>query len=83
MVNTNKVIGFYTDVFGNEINEYEQVKRYTVWYEGYLFTGDSKGINEHSYDAWEDAVALYDAYGDMIHINDNDYGVTFEYGDWN
>lgn len=26
MVDTKKVIGFYTDVFGTEMNEYEQVK---------------------------------------------------------
>lgn len=83
MVNTNKVIGFYTDVYGNEVNEYEQVKKYTVWYEGYIFNGDSNGINEHGYDRWEDAVSLYYAYGDMIHITDNEYDVTFEYGDWN
>ena len=25
MVSTGKVIGFYTDVFGNEIDEYEQI----------------------------------------------------------
>ena len=83
MINTNKVIGSYTDVFGNEINEYEQIERYTVWYEGYLFEGDSDGLNEHGYDKWEDAIALYVAYGDMIRIRDNRYDVTFEYGEWN
>ena len=31
MINTNKEVGFYTDVFGNEITEYEQIERYTVW----------------------------------------------------
>ena len=30
MINTNNVVGFYTDVFGNEVNEYEQINRYTV-----------------------------------------------------
>lgn len=83
MINTDKVIGFYTDVFGNEIDEYEQKAKYTVWYEGYLFDGDTDGYNEHDIDNWEDANALYDAYGDMIHIRDNEYGVTFEYGEWN
>ena len=39
MVDTNKAIGFYTDVFGNEIDEYERVEKYTVWYEGHLFEG--------------------------------------------
>ena len=67
MVNTDKVVGFYTDVFGNEVDEYEQIERYTVWYEGYLFDGDTDGYNEHGYDKF-----LYDAYGDMIHIKDNE-----------
>ena len=35
------------------------------------------------YDKFEDAIALYHEYGDMIHINDNEYGVSFDYGDWN
>ena len=30
MINTEKEIGFYTDVFGNEITEYEQIEKYTV-----------------------------------------------------
>ena len=59
MINTNKVIGSYIDVFGNEINEYEQIERYTVWYEGHLFEGDSDGLNEHGYDRWEDAMGVY------------------------
>ena len=83
MINTSKVIGSYIDVFGNEINVYEQIERYTVWYEGHLFEGDSDGLNEHGYDKWEDAIALYVAYGDMIRIRDNRYDVTFEYGEWN
>ena len=37
MVNTDKVVGFYTDVFGNEIDEYEQIERYTVYYKGHIF----------------------------------------------
>ena len=83
MINTDKVIGFYTDVFGNEIEEYKQEERYTVWYKGYLFDGDLDGYNEHEYDKFVDAIALYNAYGDMIHIKDNEYGVTFDYGEWN
>ena len=83
MVNTNKVIGFYTDVFENEVDEYEQIEKYSVCYRGYLFKGDSKGYNEHGYDRWEDAKAIYDAYPDIVSIRDNEYGVTFEKGDWN
>ena len=83
MVSTNKIIGFYTDAFGNEIDEYEQIEKYTVWYEGKLFEGDSEGFNEHHYDKWEDAISLYHTYGDMIHIKDNEYGCTFDCGEWN
>ena len=83
MIDTSKVIGFYTDVFGNEIDIYEQIERYTVFYNGYLFDGDANGYNEHGYDRFEDAIALYHAYGDMIHIKDNEYNVTFEYVEWN
>lgn len=83
MIDTQKVINTYTDVFNNEIDEYEQTTRYTVWYKGYLFDGDTNGYNKHNYDKWEDAIALYHTYGDMIHIKDNLYDVTFEYGDWN
>ena len=78
MVNTNKVVGFYTDVFGNEINEYEQMPKYTIGYEGFLFEGDSDGWNERGCDKWEDAVALYHAYSDIIQIKDNEYGVIFK-----
>lgn len=56
--------------------------RYSVIYEGYLFEGDTDGLNIHGYDKFEDAVALYDFYGDMIHIKDNDYDITFANGEW-
>ena len=59
------------------------INKYTVWYEGALFEGDTDGFNEHGYDIWEEAIALYYTYGDMIHIKDNEYGCTFEYGEWN
>jgi len=83
MINGEKVIGFYTDCFGNEIDEYEKLYKYTVWYEGYLFVGDTDGYNEHGYDRFDDAIALYEAYVDMIHIRDNEYEVSFDYGEWN
>ena len=83
MLNTDTVIGFYTDVFGNEVDEYKQTKRYTVWYNGFLFDGDTCGYNEHEYNRFEDAISLYDTYGDMIHIKDNEYDVSFDCGEWN
>ena len=69
--------------YGNEIDEYEQTERYSVCYEGKLFDGDKDGYNEHGYDRWEEAIAIYHTYGDMIHIRDNEYDVSFDYGDWN
>ena len=83
MINTEKVIGFYTDAWGNEIDVYEQTERYTVWYEGQLFEGDKAGYNEHGFDRWEEAIALYHTYGDIIHIRDNEYGCSFDNGEWN
>lgn len=83
MTKTEKIVDFYTDIFGNEINVYEEIPRYTVGYEGYLFYGDTDGWNEHNIDLWEDAIAIYYAYGDMIYIRDNEYGVTFSHGNWN
>ena len=82
MINTEKVIGFYTDVFGNEITEYEQIEKYTVGYEGILFDGDTEGHNKHNYDNWEDAKAVYDMAPDIVSIKDNEYGMIFENGDW-
>ena len=83
MIETEKIINTYIDSYDNEIDEYKQIKRYTVWYEGYLFDGDTEGYNKHNYDKFEDAIALYIQYGDMIHIKDNEYDVVYEYGNWN
>jgi hypothetical protein len=82
MINTEKVIGFYVDAFGNEIDEYEQVERYTVCYVGHLFDGDTDGYNAHGVDRWEDAIALYYMYPDMISIRENEYDVIFARGEW-
>ena len=83
MINTSHVVGFYEDIFGNEIDEYEQTERYTLSYEGVLFEGDSEGFNCHDIDSWNDAIAIYDAYPNMrISIIDNLYDVTFVDGEW-
>ena len=58
--------------------------RYTVSYEGYLFYGDNEnGWNHHGYDRWEDVQSLINAYGDIIEVTDNEYGVPFAHGEWN
>lgn len=81
MIDSEKVIGFYTDVFGNEIDEYEQIERYSLIYEGYIFEGDSEGFNERGIDSWEEALLLYYAYPNIT-IHDNKYGCTFSKGEW-
>lgn len=83
MINTEKVIGFYTDVFGNEIDEYEQDFKYTVHYKGAFFEGDTDGWNECGYDDWDMAFELYHAIGGKdVYISDNEYGCTFSKGEW-
>lgn len=56
--------------------------RYTVSYEGFLFGGDNEGLNFHDYDRWDEVNSLIDAYGDIIHVSDNEYGISFAYGEW-
>lgn len=56
--------------------------RYTIFYEGYLFYGDSDGLNHHDYDNWREVSSLLNAYGDIITVKDNEYGVTWENGEW-
>ncbi len=84
MVNTNNITGFYTDAFGNEVDEYEQIEKYTVWYKGCLFDGDTAGYNKFNTDNWNDAIGFYNAYGigTEVFIKDNEYDVTFADGDW-
>lgn len=84
MIDTEKIVGYYTDVFGNEIDEYEQIERYTVGYEGKLFEDDTDVWNEHGYDKWEDAIELYNRYGNIVQIliKDNKYDVVFANGEW-
>ena len=57
--------------------------RYTVSYEGYIFVGDSDGLNFHDYDRWEDVASLMGFYGDVITVKDNEYGVAWSNGEWN
>lgn len=57
--------------------------RYTVMYEGYLFMGDSDGLNCHDYDDWKEIQGILGAYGtDFITVRDNEYGVYLEKGEW-
>ena len=84
MINTEKVIGFYTDVFGNEIDEYEQIEKYSVCYKGALFDGDTDSWNELRFDSWEKAKEIYNMLnGKDVYITDNEYGCTFRDDEWN
>ena len=56
-------------------------EKYTVQYNGHLFDGDTDGFNSHNYDRFEDAMRVYNMYPNVI-IHDNEYGVTYENGDW-
>ena len=83
MINTEKVIGFYTDVFGNEIDEYEQTYKYSVCYKGALFDGDTDGWNEIGFDSWVQAKEIYNMLnGKDVYITDNEYDCTFRDDEW-
>lgn len=56
--------------------------RYTVSYEGYLFDGDTEGINFHDIDSWEEVYSLMVAYRDIITVKHNEYDITWEKGEW-
>lgn len=56
--------------------------RYTVVYDGYLFYGDSDGLNIRDADSWDDVKSLINDYGDMIQVRDNEYGVYWSNGGW-
>jgi len=87
MINSDKVIGYYTDVFGNEIDLYEQKSKYTLWYNAKLHEEDKEdGFNSIDYDRWEDAIENYNymvAQGvPDVSLADNEYGVTLKDGEW-
>lgn len=63
--------------------EMKREYRYTVSYEGYLFYGDKEGDwNYHGYNRWQDVQELINAYGNDIHVTDNEYGVSYDNGEW-
>ena len=84
MFETERAVGYYMDVFGNEVTEYERKAQYTVRYKGCVFEGDSQDNNSFDTDSWDKAIAFYHQYKDSccVSIKDNQYDVTFENGDW-
>lgn len=74
---TDRVVDSYVDVFGNEIDVYEEVCRYVVGWEecGEWVKHECK--NER--DAWD----LYYAHeNDRARLYDNQYGISFYDGEW-
>lgn len=68
----------------DDLLEFERKEsRYTVSYIGYLFEGDKLcERNYHDIDSWKEVEELINHYGDMIHVDDNYYGVSWENGKW-
>lgn len=56
--------------------------KYTVVYEGFLFEGDTDGLNRHDTDSHDEAFGIADAYPDIVYVDDNEYGVTYHNGEW-
>ena len=69
----------------NEDGEYIGA-RYTISYRGYLFYGDSDGLNFHDVEDWATVKSFMDAYGyeeDLeFTVKDNEYGVQWFRGEW-
>ena len=66
----------------DDLDNFDNSKRYSIIYEGYLFEGDSKGMNRHDFERFDDALEIYHHYGDIIQIDDNYYGVSLIGGEW-
>lgn len=60
--------------------------RYTVFYEGYLYYGDSEGLNSFESDSWQEVAEFLNAYGDNkeldVYVKDNEYQVSWYRGEW-
>lgn len=79
--NFDKVVGFYVDAFGNEVDEYEMLYKYTVCYKGRVFEGDRDGWNEYNTDGLGEAMSLCrmlhnDGY--KVYITDNEYDAYYD-----
>lgn len=58
-------------------------ERYTISYYGYLFVGDKEDdYNFHYTDDWKNAVNIYNAYPDIVAIDDHLTGMTLRDGAW-
>ena len=85
MIQTDKVIDWYEDEYGNEVDIYEEIEKYTVCYNGSVFVGDDEnGWNEFNTDSFKEAIGFYNTYSDVmdVYIQDNEYGIIYQYGDW-
>ena len=55
---------------------------YKVMYEGYIFDGDTDGLNVHYYEDWSEVKSLLDCYGDVMTVEHVISGAVWEDGEW-
>lgn len=55
---------------------------YKIMYEGYIFDGDTDGLNVHYYEDWSDVKSLLDYYGDIMTVEHVISGAVWEDGEW-
>ena len=51
-------------------------------YEGYIFDGDTDGLNVHYLEDWSSVASILDYYGDCITVEDLISGAVWEDGEW-
>lgn len=63
-------------------NDPEGEGEYKVMYEGYIFDGDTDGLNVHYYEDWSEVKSLLDYYGDVMRVEHVISGAVWEDGEW-
>lgn len=56
--------------------------RYKITYEGYIFDGDTNGLNVHYLEDWSNVASILNCYGDCIMVEDLISGAVWEDGEW-
>ena len=64
------------DSYGGEGSHYK------IMYEGYIFDGDTDGLNVHYLEDWSSVTSILDYYGDCITVEDLISGAVREDGEW-
>lgn len=63
-------------------NDPEGEGEYKVMYQGYIFDGDTDGLNVHYYEDWSEVKSLLDYYGDVMAVEHVISGAVWEDGEW-